>query len=104
MALADEIQALRDRVLVDLIAAHDYYADTKTAWRIVDQVVTAGHKFSVRNMTTGTVTTEADLASKAQGYVAEHLTEATFQQFISRFSRLFSSTCCVSGCWRIRRT
>ena len=35
MALADDIRVLRDRVLADLNAAHDYYADTKIAWQIV---------------------------------------------------------------------
>jgi hypothetical protein len=28
MALANDIRALRDRVLADLHAAHDYYSDT----------------------------------------------------------------------------
>jgi hypothetical protein len=89
MALADDIRALRDRVLADLNAAHNYYRDTKTAWRIVHKVVQAGHTFSIRNMTTGTVTTQADLAGKARGYVAEQLAEATFQQFISIFENFF---------------
>jgi hypothetical protein len=35
MTLADKIRALRDRVLADLNAAHDYYADSKFAWDIV---------------------------------------------------------------------
>lgn len=89
MALADDIRALRDRVLADLNAAHDYYADTKIAWDTVRQVIAAGHTFSIRNMTTGTVTTQADLAGKARGYVAEQLAEATFQQFISIFENYF---------------
>ncbi|MBI1918124.1 MAG: hypothetical protein HYS12_25820 [Planctomycetes bacterium] len=89
MALADEIRALRDRVLVDLNAAHDYYTDSTTAWDIVDDVVAAGRTFSVRNVTTGTVTTQADLRSKAPGYVAEQLSEATFQQFLSIFESFF---------------
>jgi hypothetical protein len=89
MALPDEIRALRDRVLADLNAAHDYYTDTKIAWRIVHKVVAAGHTFTIRNMTTGTVTTQADLAAKARGYVAEQVTEATFQQFISIFENFF---------------
>ena len=37
MALADDIRALRDRVLADLNAAHDYYTDTKIAWDIVHE-------------------------------------------------------------------
>jgi len=89
MPLADDIRALRDRVQADLNAAQDYYTDTKIAWRIVNKVVQAGHTFSIRNMTTGTVTTQADLASKARGYVTEQLAEATFQQFISIFENWF---------------
>lgn len=89
MALADAIRALRDRVLADLSAAHDYYTDTKIAWDIVSRAIAAGQTLSIRNMTTGTVTTHADLAGKARGYVAEQLAEATFQQFISIFEDFF---------------
>lgn len=89
MALAGDIGALRDRALVDLSGAHDYYTDTKIAWDIVRQAIAAGHTLSIRNMTTGTVTTQADLATKARGYVAEQLAEATFQQFISVFENYF---------------
>src|SRR4029079_4923257 len=77
------------RALADLTAAHDYYTDTKIAWDTVRQVIAAGQTFSVRNMTTGTVTTQADLAAKARGYVAGQLAEATFQQFISIFENYF---------------
>ena len=89
MALADDIRSLRDRALADLNAAHDYHTDTKIAWDIIGRVITAGHTFSIRSLTTGSVTTQADLAGKAQGYVAEQLAEATFQQFISIFENYF---------------
>jgi hypothetical protein len=89
MALSDDIRALRDQVLADLAIAHDYYTDTKIAWRIVHKVIAAGHTITVRNMTTGTVTTQAELATKARGYVAEQLAEATFQQFISIFENFY---------------
>lgn len=89
MTLADDIQTLRDRVLADLNGAHDYYTDTKIAWGIVREVVEAGNTFAVLNMMTGTVTTHADLAGKARGYVVEQLTEATFQQFLSIFENFF---------------
>src|SRR5687767_12971953 len=89
MPLADEIRELRARVLADLNAAHDYYADTKVAWQIVEQFVAAGNTFTNRNLVTGTDTTQADLVGKAQGYVARHLAEATFQQFISIFEAFF---------------
>lgn len=89
MALAEDIRILRDRILADLNGVHDYYTETKIAWDTVRQVIAAGQTFSIRNMTTGTVTTQADLASKARGYVAEQLSEATFQQFISIFENYF---------------
>ncbi len=89
MALADDIRVLRDRVLPDLIAAHDYYTDTQTAWQIVRALVAAGRTFTSRNLTTGTMTTQDDLAGKAQGYVTEQLAEATFQHFISVFENFF---------------
>jgi hypothetical protein len=33
MPLSDDIATLRDQVLGDLTAAHDYYTNTKQAWR-----------------------------------------------------------------------
>lgn len=85
MALSDEIRALRYRVLADLNSAHDYYHDTKLAWRIVRKAIAAGNNFTIRNLTTGTVTTQARLKIKARGYVVEQLTDATFQQFVGIF-------------------
>lgn len=85
MSLAEDIQALRDRALADLAIAHDYFTESKAAWRIVHKLVKAGRKFTVRNTSTGTVTTHADLIAKARGYVTEQLAETTFQQFISIF-------------------
>jgi hypothetical protein len=89
MALDDDVRTLCDRALADLNAAHDYYTYTNLAWEIVRQLVAAGHTFSVRNMATGTVITETDLANKSRGYVIEQLAEATFQQFISTFENYF---------------
>jgi len=89
MALADDIQTLRDRVLAELNAAHDYYEETKAAWGLVLQFIQAGNNFTLRNPATGTVTTQADLAGKVRGYVAQQLAEATFQQFIALFENFF---------------
>jgi len=89
MGLADDIRALCDRVLADLNTAHDYYTDTKIAWDIVRRAIAAGQTFSVRNMTTGTETTQAELAGRSRGYVAEQLTEATFQKFVTVFENFF---------------
>jgi hypothetical protein len=55
----------------------------------MDDAVAAGLKFTFRNITTGTETTETELAGKVRGYVDEQLTEATFQQFISIFENYF---------------
>jgi hypothetical protein len=89
MALRGDIELLRDRVLADLNAAHDYYMDTKIAWGIVRQLISAGRQFSIQNLTTGTITTQIELAGKSRGYEAKELTEATFQQFISIFENFF---------------
>jgi hypothetical protein len=89
MALAADITALRDRALADLNAAYDYYTDTKIAWEIARRFIDSGQTFSIRNMTTGSVTTHVELAGKSRGYVAEQLAEATFQQFISIFENYF---------------
>lgn len=89
MALADDIGALRDRALADHNDAYDYYADTKLAWRIVHTVMQVGLKFSIRNTTTGSTTTQVELASKARGYLVEQLAEASFQQSISVFESYF---------------
>jgi hypothetical protein len=89
MAFADEIHALRDRSLTELAAIHDYFTDTKMAWWVVDRMVQAGRKFTVRNVATGTVTDESELTEKARGYVTRYLAEATFQQFVAIFENYF---------------
>jgi hypothetical protein len=89
MSLDDDIRALRDRALLELNAAHDYYTDTITAWEIVSNAIAAGHTFSNQSTATGTVTTETSLTGKAWEYVARQLTEATFQQFVSIFENFF---------------
>jgi hypothetical protein len=85
MTLADDIRALRSRALADLDAAHEYYTDTKIAWDIVGENIHAGRQFAIRNAATGAVTTQDDLANKADGYVSVQLAGATFQQFIATF-------------------
>ncbi len=89
MALSDDILTLRDQVPAELVAAHDYYTDTKIAWQMVHKMILAGHTVTIRNMTTGTVTTQVELATKARRYVTEQLPEATFQQFISVFEDFY---------------
>ncbi len=85
MPLADDLARHRDLILADLDAAHDYYTNTKAAWRIVQRFINQGGTVRVRNMSTGNVSTERDLPGKAQMYVTEYLAVATFQQFVSLF-------------------
>lgn len=47
MSLVDDIRALRDRVLGDLNAAHDYFTDAQFAWFIVRKLVQDGAATSV---------------------------------------------------------
>ncbi len=89
MALADDIRALRDATLAELGAAHDYYSDTRGVWGVVLAYVQEGNAVEIRNQTTGNVTSGPDLAGKARLYLAGHLAEATFQQFIMSFENFF---------------
>jgi hypothetical protein len=89
MSLADDIWGLQKRALTDLAAAHDYYMNTKMAWRVVHKVIKAGYKITINNSTTGTRTTQAALTQKSHGYVDRELAEATFQQFVSIFENAF---------------
>ena len=89
MALSDDIQILRDRTLASLVAAHDYYEQSRVAWKIVLNEIKAGLTYSGQNAVTGTVINERVLASKAASYVSENLVRSTFQQFISTFEFFF---------------
>ena len=89
MALPDDIRSLRDQVLADLEAAHDYYTDTKIAWRVVQQVIAAGRIITTTNTTTQAITSHAELATKSRAYIRLQLAEATFQQFISIFESFY---------------
>lgn len=87
MALIDEITQLRDACLSSLDASHNYYAHTKSAWRLVQQMVRQGHKVTIRNQATGDTVDETDLSGLAQDYVTGYLASATFQHFVSLFER-----------------
>jgi len=89
MPLAGDIHSLRDRVLAELNAAHDYYNDTDFAWRFIQKVIGKGDISTYQNALTGSVTTPTDLALKATQYASKQILEATFQQFISIFESFF---------------
>jgi hypothetical protein len=89
MALSDEIASLRDRVLTELSDAHDYYTDTKIAWRMVHKIIDLGQTFSIRKRATGTVVTQDVLRIQSLAYITGPLAEMTFQQFLSIFESFF---------------
>jgi hypothetical protein len=89
MPLSDDVQALADRTLSALDATHDYYTYTKRMWRLLQQVVKEGRRFSFRNMATGTRVDEQGLFGRVPGYIADHLLSSTFQDFVSRFEDFF---------------
>ena len=89
MALRDDIQSLRDRTLTDLIAADDYFTETKIAWHIATKAIQGGASFSIRSMTTGSLITHGDLVSKAISYMDDQLARTSFQEIISLFEHFF---------------
>ena len=89
MALADDIQVLTTRTLSALEASHDYYTYTKRVWRLLQQIVKEGRKFTFRNLTTGTRVDEQVLLGRAQLYVTDYLMSSTFQHFVSLFEDFF---------------
>jgi hypothetical protein len=90
MALADDIRAVHDRTRTELIAAHDYFADSKQAWQFLDDAIGTGYTFSTTNPVTGTTTTPAELVGRIPKYVTRELTEATFNNFLSIFEAFFT--------------
>lgn len=87
MGLAETISQLRADAIAALDRSHDYYVHTKIAWRLVQRMVRQGHRVTIRNRTTGTTTTETQLASQAQEYVTGYLASATLQDFVAVFER-----------------
>jgi hypothetical protein len=87
MALLDNVQQLRDETLSALNASHNYYVHTQIAWRLFQQMVRQGHRFTIRNQATGDTVDEAELSQLAQPYVTSYLASATFQHFVSLFEQ-----------------
>lgn len=86
MPLADEIRALRDRILADLNGAYDYYTDTKIAWDIVRQVIAAGHELSIRLSKSGRINRIAE--AKASRDVLVHNCGVASKTYESKAGRL----------------
>lgn len=86
MNLRIDIERRSQSAIEALLKAHDYYEDTRSAWTIVcEKIRLNNEQFRWTNVTTGTVTGESDLVTKAQLYLAKELPESTFLQFVSIF-------------------
>jgi len=96
MALAEDLQALTTRTLSALEGSHDYCTYTKRVWRLLQQIVKEGRKFTFRNPTTGTRVDEQVLLGRAQLYVTDYLISFTFQHFVSLFEDFFFD---LLRCW-----
>lgn len=91
MALASDIERLRDDTVTALDASHDYYAHTRSVWRLVQQsVAKQGRRATIRNQVTGNTIEQHELPGLAQEYVTGYLASATFQHFVSLFEGFVS--------------
>lgn len=84
-----EIESLKTKFLNELNKVHDYYAESKEAWQIIQSSVRQGMNFEITNSVTGSVTNQNELAAKARDYVAYQLSESTFQQIVTLFEAFF---------------
>ncbi len=89
MALADDIESLRQQTLSALKESHDYYTYTKRVWRLLEEVVKEGRKFTFRNLATKTSLNEERLLGRLQLYVTDYLIPFTFQHFVLLFENFF---------------
>ena len=53
------------------------------------RLIARGWAPTATNPVTGTLRTQAELATKARGYMTDQIAEATFQQFLSIFEGFF---------------
>lgn len=85
MALADDLRALADRSLAALSEGHDYFTFSKRVWQLLRKDIAIGRQVTFHNRTTGKTVNQEVLPDLALHYVAEYLTGATFQHFVSLF-------------------
>ena len=84
-----EFESLKTKFLNELNKVHDYYAESKEAWQIIQSSVRQGMNFEIQNNLTGSVTNQNQLAAKARDYIAYQLSESTFQQIVTIFEAFF---------------
>ena len=79
-----EVQALAQRILMELDSVHDYYAFTNAVYRFVQQVVEVEERqFFVQNKVTGTVADEVKIVALSQSYITSYLASASLEKFVS---------------------
>jgi len=86
MPLADDIRDLGARSQSALDALHDYYTHTKIAWQVVQRYANEGHTFVVRNVTTGSVSSEQELLARSRGYITGQLAAGTRYEDLTRLA------------------
>src|SRR5207245_653500 len=69
--------------------SHDFYTYTKRVWRLLEEVVEEGRKFTFRNPATKTSLNEERLLGRLQLYVTDYLIPFTFQHFVLLFENFF---------------
>lgn len=89
MGLAEDIRELANQTVIALDIAHDYYTHTKRAWGLIRQVAKEGRKFTFVSLQTGTRVDQRAIMERSRRYVADNLTAATFQSFVSIFEDFF---------------
>jgi hypothetical protein len=90
MPLRHDLERARDKALTSLRDAHDYFAHTKDAWRVLQQdVLREGRRLKWTNTSTKSTVSEMEILSRAQHYVEVELAASSLQQFVSIFENFF---------------
>ncbi|MCX7012109.1 MAG: hypothetical protein NTW86_06010 [Candidatus Sumerlaeota bacterium] len=89
MALADDIERIKNHALLALDGSHDYYTHTKRIWRLLQEDIRDGRRVEFRNRTTGTRADGQSLLALAQRYLTVYLIPSSFQHFVSLFEDFF---------------
>ncbi|MBA4063314.1 MAG: hypothetical protein C0501_06300 [Isosphaera sp.] len=85
MALADDIHKLGADTRAALVAVLDYYYQSRTVWKLIEDDVGTGRRFTSRNPAKGTVADQAEIVPRIEGYLDNYLKPATFQQVLTTF-------------------
>jgi hypothetical protein len=89
MPLQDDLRALANRTQAALDQSHDYFTYTKRIWRLVEDDVREGRTILFRNRLTKSRMNGQALREISDHYIANYLTTASFQHFVSLFEDFF---------------